>query len=737
MGSLALVALGTAMAACAACPAPARPPADEPARAIDATERPEVGADEPAEGDVITVTGWRLRALDEVAPTASRLGLSIRDIPATVDRIGAEEMLTRGFRTVEEATVNLPGVTSGGTPGNPALFSIRGFTGSQITILKNGLYLGPANMVNRPGNTFNLAGIELIKGPASVLFGQGAIGGAVNIIDKRPDLRRDETQALASYGGFDTLSLGVGGNRVLSDAAAMRVDVSYHRTGGFVDDAPASSLNATGSLLVRASANLSVRLDLDYLQDVLSPYFGTPLVSGAFAAQPIRGILSAADGSVVDRRLRFRNFNVEDQVAESWQVWPRLTVDWRPTESVTIANTTYWFHAQRRWINAETFVFNPGTNLIDRDRFFVFHSQDLIGNQLSATFGQRLFGLTNRLVVGLDYSHLDFVRTRGFPDGDSVDPLQPARGRFGPLVARVSPTRWDQGAIFAEDVLSLAPTVKLITGLRAERLWLTRENFNVDGRFNPNTSFERTYELFNWRAGLTWDVRPNVTAYASYSTGRDPVGSNIFLVNAGENFDLSSARQYEAGVKADLANGRGSLTLAAYDIERRNILTLVGRETLAAAGVQRSRGLEATGEFKPTDQWTLIANAAYVDARYGSFIDPSAGVDASGNRPANVPDWTANLWTTVRGVGGVPLELGGGLRYVGERFGNTANSLRLRPYMTGIVYATYELSPRLALTGRINNLWDETFVQWADVFYPSQVQLGEPRRFEISLLGRF
>ncbi|MGC6751839.1 TonB-dependent receptor plug domain-containing protein, partial [Escherichia coli] len=78
----------------------------------------------------------------------SRLDLSIRDTPATLDRIGSDEMLTRGFRTVEEATDSLPGITSGGSPGDPSLFSMRGFTGEQITILHNGLYLGPANMTN-------------------------------------------------------------------------------------------------------------------------------------------------------------------------------------------------------------------------------------------------------------------------------------------------------------------------------------------------------------------------------------------------------------------------------------------------------------------------------------------------------------------------------------------------------------------------------------------------------------
>lgn len=691
---------------------------------------------QPGEGE-ITITGWRLRELDTQAPTASRLALSVRETPATLDRIGADEMLTRGFRTVEEATDSLPGIISGGSPGNPTLFSMRGFTGEQVTILHNGLYLGPANMINRPGNTFNIASIDVLKGPASVLYGQGAVGGAVNIVDKRPDFRGNAGQALASYGDFDTVSLGLGGNRVFSDTVAGRADVSYHRSDGYVDGTGPHSFNATAALLVRPSDALSIELSVDYLRDRLPTYYGTPLLPASAAADPIGGILSRADGAVVDRRTRFVNYNVGDARANSWQVWPRMVVDWSPSDTLTLSNTSYYFHADRTWINAESYTFDAAGGGIDRDRFFVFHNQDLVGDQGTATLRHHLFGLPNTLVAGFDYSHLDFVRSRGFPDGDTVDLLRPERGRFGPIDRRVSPTRWDQIALFAEDALTLGPDLKLVTGVRTERLALTRENFNLDGSFSVATSFRRTYKPFNWRAGLVYDASSAVTAYASFSTGRDPAGSNIFLVNADQAFDLSRSRQVEIGLKADLADGRGSLTLAGYDIRRRNILTQVAIDTVSNVGRQRSRGIELSGEARLTRDWAVTASGTYVDAAYGEFVDPTYGVAASGHRPPNVPDWTANIWTSVRRIAGLPLEAGGGVKYVGRRYGDTANDLTLKRYATGIVYATYALSPKLSLTGRINNVWDTTFVQWADIYYPGQVMLGEPRRAEVSLLARF
>jgi iron complex outermembrane receptor protein len=707
------------------------------AAAVQSASPAAQSSQDDASKEEITVTGWRLRELDKATSTSSRLGLSIRETPATIDQIGADEILTRGFRTVEEATVSLPGVISGGSPGDPSLFSMRGFTGEQITLLRNGLYLGPANMINRPGNTFNIASIDVLKGPASVLYGQGAVGGAVNTVNKIADFKADSAQALASYASFDTVSLGVGGNKVLSDSVAARLDASYHRTSGFVDRAGSNSLNITGDIVYHPTDSLSVELNVDYLKDNLTTYYGTPLVPASFATDPIRGIIQTADGQVIDRRMRFTNYNVGDNRASSWQVWPRLVVNWSPSDALTITNTAYAFHAERKWINAENYVFNPTTRLIDRDRFFVFHNQDLVGDQFSVAYKQQLFGLDNKVVVGVDYSHLDFIRSRGFPDGDSVDPLRPTPGLFGPLVARVSPTRWDQLALFGEDVLSLTPSLKLVTGLRGEWLYLTRENFNVDGGFNAASSFRRTYKLVNYRAGLVYDLSKQVTAYASYTTGKDPVGANIFLVNANQNFGLSSSRQFEAGIKADLMGGRGSVTLAAYDIKRQNILTQIAIDTISNVGAQTSRGLELSGELKVTRNWTLIGSGTYVDAKYENFVDPNYGVNASGNRPANVPMWTAKFWTTVRHIGGLPLEAGGGVNYIGERFGNTANNLVLKPYALGIAYATYEVNSNLSVTGRVNNLWNKTYAQWADIYYPAQIQLGEPRRIEVSALVRF
>ena len=119
--------------------------------------------------------------------TGSRLGLRAMDIPASIDVIDSTVMQTRGFQRIGDALETVPGVLAGHHPAAPSSFSVRGFTRSQITVLRDGVWLGPANMVMRPQNAFNLDRVELLRGPASVLNGQGAVAGTVNAVTPAGD----------------------------------------------------------------------------------------------------------------------------------------------------------------------------------------------------------------------------------------------------------------------------------------------------------------------------------------------------------------------------------------------------------------------------------------------------------------------------------------------------------------------------------------------------------------------
>jgi len=714
------------------------------ARIADAAD----SATEPGEElQTITVTAAKVRELDQFTPTGSRLGLSIQELPATLDKIDNDEMLGRGFMNVQEAAVSQPGVTSGGSPGDQSQFSMRGFTGNQITVLRNGLYTGPSNMTTRDQNTFNVASVEILKGPASVLYGQGAIAGAVNVVDKAPSFGEPQIEGLAASGNFGTVNVGIGGTTHWGDTVAVRADFSRNSTQGYVERDPSNTTEGTVTALWRATQTLELQLTVDVLEDNPSKYYGTPLVPVSFATQPIGGVISGSTGQAVDSRMQFVNYNVADANIHSNQQWPQLLVKWTPNDKLTLQNFLYYFHAHREWMNSETYTFTTvdlnGNPLpspeINRDRFFVFHKQNLTGDEGSVSYKGSLFGLPNTVVGGFDWSHLNFLRTRGFPPNDLVDPFNPSPGLFGPLlepgdiVPRNSPTYWDDYALFAEDVLSFGEKAKLVTGVRYDDLDLTRQNFNTQGVELTN-GFKETYTSFNWRVGLVYNITPDVTPYISWTTGKDPPGTNnIFLVNAPEGqYALSSSDQVEAGLKAFTPGRQADLTLSIYDIKRKNLLVQVSQEQQATA-TQTSKGVELSADFKPTANWTISANGAYTDSVYTQFSDPVSGTTYINVQPANIPRWTGNLWTSVRNIGNVPLEAGAGVRYIGSRPGNTANTLVLDDYALVNFYLSYEVKPGIVVSGRMNNAFNKTYAQWADIYYPTEIMLGQPRYYELSL----
>jgi iron complex outermembrane receptor protein len=598
-------------------------------------------------------------------------------------------------------------------------------------------------MTTRDQNAFNVGSVEILKGPASVLYGQGAIAGAVNVVDKAPSFGEPQIEGLASAGSFGSTNVGLGGTTHLGDSVAIRADVSRTATQGYVAHDPSNTTEATVTALWKPLSTLDVQLTVDWLEDNPSTYYGTPLVPASFATQPLTGVISSSTGQALDRRMRFVNYNVGDASIHSSQYWPQLLLKWTPNEKLTVQNFTYYFHARRAWENAETYQFttvdlngNPlPSPQINRDRFYVFHRQNLIGDEGSVSYKGMVFGLPNTAVAGFDYSHLSFDRQRGFPNNDLVDPFNPSPGLFGQLdpVPRDSPTHWNDYAAFVEDVIDLAAPVKLVTGGRYDRLELNRQNFKTNGMDQGN-GFTQTYTSTNWRVGLVYNVNDYLTPYVSWTTGKDPPGTNnIFLVNAPEGkFALSNSHQIEAGIKARTPGNMADMTFALYDIKKSNLLVQTSLETQANAS-QTSKGVELTTNFKPTQDWTVSANAAYTDSVYTAFTDPSTGSNYTDVQPANIPRWTANLWTSLRNVGNLPLEIGGGVRYIGKRPGNTANTLILEDYALFNAYASYQLKPGVLVTARGNNLFNKAYAQWADIYYPAELMLGQPRYWELGL----
>ena len=693
-------------------------------------------------GQPVAQLGTGTLNLESTSATSSRLGLTLREIPASIEVIGQQTMQERGLRSISESIQSATGVTVGDSPGNPANFSMRGFTNNQIRLLYDGLLIGPASMTSRPRDTWNLDRVEILKGPASVLYGEGAVAGAINFVTKRPVRELEGTEAFLSYGSFNTTRAAVGsGGRLGTDKLHYRVDLSYQNSDNFmgVQRTPYTYWNWTSAVLYDVTSRLSLEVSFDLSFDRSKPYFGTPLVPSSFATQGVNGVVSTLDGRTVDARMLRQNYNTQDSDMSALTTWTKFKTTWKPIEVIEVRNQAYYYTAKRDWQNAETYTFNVGTQLIDRDRFSVAHDQNIIGDRLEVQINQPIASLKNRFVTGLDFSHLDFTRPSFFSGaGGSVDPFAPVAGLFGLGSTATQKSQVTTIAVFAEDQVNLTEQLKLVAGLRHDHVNLERQLFNTAGVLNTTSSFSRDFNPTTWRAGLVYDMLPAVTLYGQYSTAADPVGTNIFLVRAGENLALATGAQWEVGAKGDFLDKRAEWTVAYFDIFRKNILTQTSLTEAVNVGRQSSKGVEFAIGVRPTEAWRVQGNLTFLSAKFDDFAEISGGnvVSRNGNRPFNVPQAMANLWSIYRLPTAMPVDLGAALRYVGDRYNDAANTVRMNAYITADAWVSVPYKT-IWFTLRGRNLFDKTYAVWGDNFYPDQVLIGAPRTVELSMMAQF
>ncbi|MFB6450090.1 TonB-dependent receptor [Bradyrhizobium tunisiense] len=685
-----------------------------------------------------------------VAESASRLGLTVRQTPATVEVISAETMREQGYRTVSEVAQGAVGVTSGDNPAEPAGFSMRGFTNSQINTLYNGIKIGPQNMTSRITDTANLEAVEFLKGPASLMSGEGAAGGAVNFVTKQPHTGAIRNEADFSWDSLNSFRTHYGsGGSTNVQGLDYRFDISRSALNGFADDTNVKTFGTSGQLNYRISDSLKIWGAIEYREDRSKAYWGAPLVPIAFSgSHATSGIVSGNYVSnyngtnlgavTIDDRTFNTNYNVLDNKNVAQEVWLRGGFELKLAPDLTLKSQAYGYGAERKWFNNEIEAFNSTTNLVDRERFYVAHSQRLVGNVTDLIWDTDIAGFDNRLVTTLSSSYLDFVRpgAANFP-GDSVSLVDPNRGFYGLLTTQQQTARIDNEALSFEDRLKLTRSFALVGGLRVEHIGLDRNSTDVNGLVKAGFPYTKDWAPVTGRIGYTWEAVPGLTFYSQYATGADVAANNIFLLAPTQPLDLTTARTYETGVKHLFWDNRAEWSFSAYDIQRKNVYAAAGGMQLNIAGRQESKGVELAASVRPIEPLRLWGNIAYVDARYADYN--FTGGSFSGNTPPNVPRIVANAGASYRFFTPWPVELGITGRHVGDRYNTDANTVTMKAYTVADVYAFVDI-PRTVfnavekarLTFRVRNITDKRYAIWGDPFYPDQILLGAPRTYELS-----
>lgn len=723
---------------------------------------PDPGADDSQKSAAVRLTDLNVIAgkekifslpLDASPATGSRLGLAHRDLPASVSIITQEVMQLRGLRTAVEAVEASVGMTGGTSFGSIPTYSTRGFGGNNVTILRDGIRQNTASQSSRTLDSFLLDRIEVLKGPASLMFGEGAVGGAVNYLSKSPSLRAGG-EALGSVGAWDTYRLGLGWGGPLALGArfaplATRFDYSHQETAGYVDrqrqryDAGALALGWA------ATPRLQLSLSASYLTDWNESYYGNPViydgvVNTTVPGSPVelRRFNNATDRMInprVDPAARRTNYNILDNYAETENGFVRFRAELSVAPDWDLRHETYAATQLLRWRNLETTTWNPATRLVERSSFLHIYRDDVLtGNRLDAISRRPLAGRPNRFIVGGSYERNRLVRG-GTPTGyattlSSVSLLDPVVGT-GPgdpsRFMKTSRVTIATTAFYVENAFDLTPSLELVAGLRHDTIDVDRAVFPTVT--TAASTYSKTYSPWTGRVGAVWSVAKDLNLYASYSHAAEPVTQLVSFTATSNDFALQQGRQYEVGAKGSLWSGRADFTLAVFDIEKKDLLTSTldpdtGLRISQQIGAQNSRGAEAALAVSPGHGWRIEGNLAYTDAWYGAFNENlGAGViSRAGHTPANVPDWVASLFVSKQLPGGFILS--GGPRYVSNRFGNINNSVVAEAYVSvdaGLTYIRHRW--QVALRGR--NLLDEDYEPVAGTIMR---RLADPRSVEFS-----
>lgn len=671
--------------------------------------------------EAISVVGTAATTLGTPALSATRLGLTPLETPASVSIISGDAVRERGDQTVADAKTRAVGVTMQGDPGNGGGSVVaRGFGGvGSVMQLFDGdqLFVG-AGTVTFPFDPWTVERIEVLGGPSSVLYGNGAIGGVVNVIPRKPNPYSREGTVRVAAGSFGTFRGAVDAAGPLNDQTAYRVDLSSNRSSGWVRDNDSKSTALSASVRRQIGPALSLTLSEDFGYQRPGEYFGTPTFNG-----------------VIDTSRRDVNYNVGD--SEIWyrDNWTQFKVEWQPSSRLRVRSGLHLLATNRHWRNVEEYVYDPVSRRIDRDSYIeILHRQRQYGDRTDVVVNGQAFGKANTLSAGFDYNFISFQHTNNSPYGGAsvtdIDNRTP--GGFINLAGTVPKYRTgtDHTSFFAEDRIVVAPKLSLVGGLRIDRYAAERTNLLRD------TVSERTYTPGSWRGGAVYTLAPGLTVYGQVATATDTIGDIISNNPSSMLLDPTTGRQVEAGVKQALWGQRAEWTVAGYHIVKKKLLASVpGRPgEVQQIGAQSSRGVEATVSLSLPVGFRVEGNLALLDARFDDFFEETdAGpVSRAGKTPPSVPERSANLWLTWNAPR--DWQVRGGLRSVGPRYWDNTNTSLIPTYTVVDGGVRKRLKSGVAVDLFLYNLTNQLYA--TDFYYNEfapQWMLGAPRAAEVAL----
>lgn len=643
--------------------------------------------------------------------TGSRLGLTLLETPATVDLIDGDAIRARLDTSVLDAVTRSASFTNESNPGNGhSSIAARGFRGQgTVTKLYDGTnYYTAAGTITFPFDTWGVERIEVLKGPSSVLYGEGGIGGAINVVPRRPDYERSGDLRLV-VGENNTTFLGLDYTGPISDSVAYRVDLSKSRSDNWVNDGDSDAEMVSFALRWDVSEDLALSARYDWGDQSPMKYFGIPVVDGDF----VRAFVG-------------QNFNVADAEVRYEDASLRLKADWRISDMTSLQAEVFNLSTDRYWANTEYYSYDSGTGLVDRwDPLVIGHDMDHSGLRTNLRFAPADGRINASL--GFEINDISFTRPTNFGpanpdpidwgnDFDTVDPRSFRRGVLADLtdapVLLDNQSDVSQYAVFGEAQLHITNQLALVGALRFD-------DFQTDYVRLGQPPIDQNADALTGRLGLVYDWSDRSALYAQYGTGAThPSNSVVTASAANREAELIESEQIELGIKRRVAGSGLQWNLALFDIKRNNLIEddpdSGDPSDLIVIPKQTSQGIEFGFSYAASDSFVLYGNIATLDAETDT-----------GETPTYVPEDTYNLgfaWNAG------PVRFIADARYVGERY---HPSVPIPSYTVVDASVRWAASDALAFTIKGDNLFDELYASTS--YYSDTWLVGKPRTLSVAV----
>jgi catecholate siderophore receptor len=654
-------------------------------------------------------------------PSYGKLSQPLVSTPESVTEIPRKLLDDQGVTTMRDALRNVPGVSlaagEGGQQGDN--LSIRGFNA------QNDFYLDDVHdFGSYYRDPFNLQNIEVIEGPASVLFGRGSSGGAINQVSKQPQLA-PVTQGSISFGTDGTKRITADVNRAIDGipGAALRLNVMGDLNGvAGRDGAESRRFGFAPEIAFGLGTDTRTTLDYYHIQADDTPDYGIPWLNGAPA--PV-----AHNNFYGNTSSDFFRTDVDIVTAK---------IEHDFNDNITVNNQFRYGSYQRNLHVTEPLITGqgpsqdvvfPGTPLssiiVSRHIIALKSLETIVDNQTNATIKLDTGPLHHTLMTGFEISRQtsDPQRFTFFSTQTSLlDPNLSPPTPVSPTPSTSANTHTDNIGAYIVDTIALSPQWDLLGGIRFDQF---DTKFDQTGTTVAHVS--RNDGLPSYNAAIVYKPIPNASLYARYGTSFDPSGESLSLSVATASVAPEKTTTYEVGGKWDVLNQRLSLTGSIYQIEQANVReTDPNNPTLdILGGDYRVRGFQFGVAGHLTPRWELFGGYNYNDAIVVSSPNPLE----VGHSPPNAPKHTVTMFTSYK----LPwhnLELGGGISYVSARTAAstpvTGTSIieRAPGYVTLSLMAKYPITPNISAQVNIANATDTYYY---DELHPGHIILGPSR----------